>query len=91
MTPSGSGPSPLARRDSRPVIIDPLRRCGLRKLTGLWRGLVAGDKQIRARVVQSRQTVELTVAESWQLLGSVSLGRVVFTRHAMPAARLSIT
>jgi nitroimidazol reductase NimA-like FMN-containing flavoprotein (pyridoxamine 5'-phosphate oxidase superfamily) len=27
------------------------------------------------------------VAESWQLVGSVSLGRVVFTRHAMPAIR----
>jgi hypothetical protein len=48
---------------------------------------VAGDEQIRAQIMQSRQTVELTVAESWQLLGSVSLGRVVFTRHAMPAIR----
>jgi hypothetical protein len=48
---------------------------------------VAGDEQIRARVIPSRQTVELTVAESWQLLGSVSLGRVVFTQHAMPAIR----
>jgi predicted phage tail protein len=48
---------------------------------------VAGDEQIRARVMQSRDTVELTVAESWQLLGSVSLGRVVFTRHAMPEIR----
>jgi nitroimidazol reductase NimA-like FMN-containing flavoprotein (pyridoxamine 5'-phosphate oxidase superfamily) len=48
---------------------------------------VAGDEQIRARGVQSRQAVELTVAECWQLLGSVSLGRVVFTRHAMPAIR----
>jgi len=48
---------------------------------------VAGDEQIRARVEQSRQTVELTVAESWQLLASVLLGRVVFTRHAMPAIR----
>jgi hypothetical protein len=48
---------------------------------------VAGDEQIRAQIVQSRQTVELTVAESWQLLGSVSLGRVVFTMKAMPAIR----
>jgi nitroimidazol reductase NimA-like FMN-containing flavoprotein (pyridoxamine 5'-phosphate oxidase superfamily) len=31
--------------------------------------------------------VELTAAESWRLLGSVSLGRIVFTQHAMPAIR----
>jgi nitroimidazol reductase NimA-like FMN-containing flavoprotein (pyridoxamine 5'-phosphate oxidase superfamily) len=37
--------------------------------------------------MQSRQMLELTQAESWQLLGSVSLGRIVFTRHAMPAIR----
>jgi len=37
--------------------------------------------------VQSRQTVELTAAESWQLLEGVSLGRIVFTQHAMPAIR----
>ena len=48
---------------------------------------MAGDEQIRAQIMQSRQTVELTVAESWQLLGRVSLGRVVFTQHAMPAIR----
>ena len=48
---------------------------------------MAGDEQIRARGVQSRQTVELTVAESWRLIGSVSLGRIVFTQHAMPAIR----
>ena len=48
---------------------------------------MAGDEQIRAQIMQSRQSVELTVAESWQLLGSVSLGRVVFTLHAMPAIR----
>jgi nitroimidazol reductase NimA-like FMN-containing flavoprotein (pyridoxamine 5'-phosphate oxidase superfamily) len=54
---------------------------------GCGEGIVAGDEQIRARVEQSRQTVELTVAESWQLLASVLLGRVVFTRHAMPAIR----
>jgi nitroimidazol reductase NimA-like FMN-containing flavoprotein (pyridoxamine 5'-phosphate oxidase superfamily) len=50
-------------------------------------GLVAGDEQIRARIVQPRQALELTEAESWQLLQSVSLGRIVFTRHAMPAIR----
>lgn len=48
---------------------------------------MAGDEQTRARVVHSRQTVELAVAESWQLLGSVSLGRIVFTQQAMPAIR----
>ena len=48
---------------------------------------MAGDEQIRAQIMQSRQTVELTVAESWRLLGSVSLGRVVFTMKAMPAIR----
>ena len=37
--------------------------------------------------MRSRQTVNLTEAESWQLLGSVSLGRIVFSHHAMPAIR----
>jgi nitroimidazol reductase NimA-like FMN-containing flavoprotein (pyridoxamine 5'-phosphate oxidase superfamily) len=37
--------------------------------------------------MRPRQTLELTQAESWQLLGSVSLGRIVFTQHAMPAIR----
>lgn len=32
-------------------------------------------------------TTELTDAESWRLLGSVPLGRIVFTQHAMPAIR----
>lgn len=32
-------------------------------------------------------TTELTDAESWRLLSSVSLGRIVFTQHAMPAIR----
>jgi nitroimidazol reductase NimA-like FMN-containing flavoprotein (pyridoxamine 5'-phosphate oxidase superfamily) len=48
---------------------------------------VAGDEQIRAQAMRSRQTLELTEAECWPLLGSVSLGRIVFTRHAMPAIR----
>ena len=34
-----------------------------------------------------RRTVQLDRAEALQLLGSVSLGRVVFTRHALPAIR----
>jgi hypothetical protein len=40
-----------------------------------------------AQIMRSRDTVELTAGESWQLLRSVSLGRVVFTWHAMPAIR----
>jgi hypothetical protein len=36
---------------------------------------------------QPRHTVELDPAESLRLLGSVSLGRIVFTRHALPAIR----
>ncbi len=35
----------------------------------------------------SRQTINLTEAESWELLASVSLGRIVFTQRAMPAIR----
>jgi nitroimidazol reductase NimA-like FMN-containing flavoprotein (pyridoxamine 5'-phosphate oxidase superfamily) len=34
-----------------------------------------------------RQTLELTPAECWDLLRGTSLGRVVFTMHAMPAIR----
>ena len=37
--------------------------------------------------MRPRQTAELTGDESWQLLASVSLGRIVFTQHAMPAIR----
>ena len=48
---------------------------------------MAADEQIRAQIMQPRQTLELTKAEAWQLLGSVSLGRVVFAMHALPAIR----
>lgn len=48
---------------------------------------MAADEQIRAQIMQSRRTLELTKAESWQLLGSVSLGRIVFSMHALPAIR----
>jgi nitroimidazol reductase NimA-like FMN-containing flavoprotein (pyridoxamine 5'-phosphate oxidase superfamily) len=48
---------------------------------------MAGDEQARAQVTHPRETIQLTGAESWQLLGSVSLGRIVFTQHAMPAIR----
>jgi nitroimidazol reductase NimA-like FMN-containing flavoprotein (pyridoxamine 5'-phosphate oxidase superfamily) len=49
--------------------------------------MVAGDEQTRARIMRPRQSVELTPNESWKLLGSVSMGRIVFTRQAMPAIR----
>jgi nitroimidazol reductase NimA-like FMN-containing flavoprotein (pyridoxamine 5'-phosphate oxidase superfamily) len=48
---------------------------------------VAKDEQVRARPTQPRQTLELTGGECWQLLSSVSLGRIVFTHRAMPAIR----
>ena len=38
-------------------------------------------------MLHARQAIELTEGECWQLLSSVSLGRVVFTHHAMPAIR----
>jgi nitroimidazol reductase NimA-like FMN-containing flavoprotein (pyridoxamine 5'-phosphate oxidase superfamily) len=50
-------------------------------------GCVAGDEQIRAQVMRPREILELTRAESWRLLRSVSLGRIVFSWHAMPAIR----
>ncbi|MEU4874512.1 pyridoxamine 5'-phosphate oxidase family protein [Streptomyces sp. NPDC021608] len=34
-----------------------------------------------------RHSIELDVAEALRLLGSVSLGRIVFTRHALPTVR----
>jgi hypothetical protein len=37
--------------------------------------------------MEPRQAVALTAAESWQQLAGVSLGRIVFTHHAMPAIR----
>jgi len=49
---------------------------------------MAGDEAIRARIMTGlRQTLELTPAECWDLLRGTSLGRVVFTMHAMPAIR----
>jgi nitroimidazol reductase NimA-like FMN-containing flavoprotein (pyridoxamine 5'-phosphate oxidase superfamily) len=40
-----------------------------------------------APVPRPRQAIELTEGECWQLLASVSIGRVVFTQRAMPAIR----
>ncbi|HEV2373714.1 MAG TPA: pyridoxamine 5'-phosphate oxidase family protein [Streptosporangiaceae bacterium] len=48
---------------------------------------MAGDEQARARAMQPRRVVELAEEECWALLGSVSVGRVVFTMKAMPAVR----
>jgi len=48
---------------------------------------VTSEELARPQIVRPRQALELTEAECWQLLGSVSLGRVVFTQRAMPAIR----
>jgi nitroimidazol reductase NimA-like FMN-containing flavoprotein (pyridoxamine 5'-phosphate oxidase superfamily) len=38
-------------------------------------------------IARPRQAIELTEDECWRLLASASIGRVVFTHHAMPAIR----
>jgi nitroimidazol reductase NimA-like FMN-containing flavoprotein (pyridoxamine 5'-phosphate oxidase superfamily) len=38
-------------------------------------------------IARPRQAIELTEDECWRLLASASIGRVVFTYHAMPAIR----
>jgi nitroimidazol reductase NimA-like FMN-containing flavoprotein (pyridoxamine 5'-phosphate oxidase superfamily) len=48
---------------------------------------VAADEQIRAQIMPPRQALDLTENECWQLLASMSLGRIVFTQHALPAIR----
>jgi nitroimidazol reductase NimA-like FMN-containing flavoprotein (pyridoxamine 5'-phosphate oxidase superfamily) len=48
---------------------------------------VTADDQVRPQIARPRQALELTEGECWQLLKNTSLGRVVFTRHAMPAIR----
>jgi nitroimidazol reductase NimA-like FMN-containing flavoprotein (pyridoxamine 5'-phosphate oxidase superfamily) len=48
---------------------------------------VTAEEPAAPVVTRPRQSIELTEAECWNLLRSVSLGRVVFTRHAMPAIR----
>ncbi len=42
---------------------------------------------MRPATTLPRQALELTEDESWQLLASVSLGRIVFTMNALPAIR----
>ncbi|MGV9559539.1 pyridoxamine 5'-phosphate oxidase family protein [Streptomyces sp. NPDC003401] len=46
----------------------------------------AGDGG-RPDVPETRTSVELDTAEALRLLGGVSLGRIVFTRHALPTVR----
>ncbi|MFE0357399.1 pyridoxamine 5'-phosphate oxidase family protein [Streptomyces nigra] len=41
----------------------------------------------RPAPVAPRRRIELDGAEALRLLGSVSLGRIVFTRHALPTVR----
>ncbi|MFF5300146.1 pyridoxamine 5'-phosphate oxidase family protein [Streptomyces sp. NPDC013161] len=50
--------------------------------------MVKDDSQpIHPAPVGPRRRVELGGAEALRLLGSVSLGRIVFTRHALPTVR----
>ncbi|MFF9060493.1 pyridoxamine 5'-phosphate oxidase family protein [Streptomyces sp. NPDC014882] len=46
---------------------------------------LAGDD--RPDAPETRTSVELDAAEALRLLGGVSLGRIVFTRHALPTVR----
>ena len=48
---------------------------------------MTADDLARSQMTRPRQALELTEGECWQLLKSASLGRVVFTHHAMPAIR----
>ena len=48
---------------------------------------MAADKESSPQITRPRQAIDLTEGECWQLLRSTSLGRVVFTHHAMPAIR----
>ncbi|CAM5610545.1 MULTISPECIES: pyridoxamine 5'-phosphate oxidase family protein [Streptomyces] len=41
----------------------------------------------RPALLRPRRRIELDGAEALRLLGSVSLGRIVFTRHALPTVR----
>jgi nitroimidazol reductase NimA-like FMN-containing flavoprotein (pyridoxamine 5'-phosphate oxidase superfamily) len=49
--------------------------------------LVSTAAEDGAQTLRPRQALTLTEGECWHLLGSVSVGRVVFTHHAMPAIR----
>lgn len=45
------------------------------------------DDKTGVQIPRPRQSVALTEGECWTLLRSASFGRIVFTRHAMPAIR----
>jgi nitroimidazol reductase NimA-like FMN-containing flavoprotein (pyridoxamine 5'-phosphate oxidase superfamily) len=47
-------------------------------------GFTMSDRHL---TVEPRRRVELDATEALRLLGSVSLGRIVFTRHALPTVR----
>lgn len=51
------------------------------------RCVVTIGKQEGPGIARPRRTIELTESECWALLSSASIGRVVFTQHAMPAIR----
>jgi nitroimidazol reductase NimA-like FMN-containing flavoprotein (pyridoxamine 5'-phosphate oxidase superfamily) len=48
---------------------------------------VAAEKESSPQIIRPRQAIDLTEGECWHLLRGTSLGRVVFTHHAMPAIR----
>ena len=48
---------------------------------------MAADKESSPQIIRPRQAIDLTEGECWHLLRGTSLGRVVFTHHAMPAIR----
>ena len=48
---------------------------------------MAADPPEPPLIARPRQGIDLTAGECWQLLASVSIGRIVFTQRAMPAIR----
>jgi nitroimidazol reductase NimA-like FMN-containing flavoprotein (pyridoxamine 5'-phosphate oxidase superfamily) len=48
---------------------------------------VTVDDGAAPQIARPRQAIDLTEGESLALLRSTSVGRIVFTRHAMPAIR----
>lgn len=48
---------------------------------------MTGEDEVAPQISRPRQAIKLTEAECWELLRSVSFGRVVFTHRAMPAIR----
>ncbi len=48
---------------------------------------MTADNEVSPQIIRPRQALELTEGECWELLRSTSLGRIVFTHHAMPAIR----